>query len=182
MFWAGRCEPRKGLPLVLEAMAKVPDAKIRLTCAGDGPLRQAWTDRARELGLAERVEFLGMVPWTRMSELFLSHDVFLFPSLRDSQGTVILEAMARGLPLIALDHQGVAKVLPDNAGIKVPVTDPAATIDGLAKAMRRLADEPELRRTMGQAASACAAGQTWDKKVVQMNRWYEEVVRAHRGV
>lgn len=180
MLWAGRCEPRKGLPLVLEAMAVSPDSDIRLTCAGEGPSLEEWKQLANRLGLGDRVQFLGLVPWTRMSELFASHDVFVFPSLRDSQGTVVLEAMARGLPLIALNHQGVANVLSDNAGIKVPVTDPTSTVRGMADAMRTLADNLSLRQQMGECALSRAAEHLWDRRAETMNRWYEEVVGSHR--
>ena len=58
----------------------------------------------------------------------------------------MLEAMARGMPLITLDHQGVGHSVPSEAGIKVPVTTPAQTIGGLAEAMRLLASDPALRQ------------------------------------
>ena len=86
MLWGGRCEPRKGLPLILEAMARNSDPNVRLIAAGNGPSLDAWKERARALGLGERVKFIGQVPWTQMSDLFTSCDVLLFPSLRDSQG------------------------------------------------------------------------------------------------
>lgn len=182
MLWAGRCEPRKGLPLVLQAMAKAPDPRIQLTAAGSGPCLESWKQMAVELGIAQRVKFLGQVPWTQMNELFARCDALVFPSLRDSQGTIVLEAMARGMPVIALNHQGVASVVPVGAGIKVPVTTPQETIDGLASAMRRLAADPQARAAMGQLARACAAEQTWDKRAVRMSAWYEEVVHAHRRI
>ena len=134
------------------------------------------------LGLGERVNFIGRVPWTQMAELFSSCDVLLFPSLRDSQGTIVLEAMARGMPLITLDHQGVGQTVPPDAGIKVPVTTPAQTIDGLAAAMRLLTDDPQRRQAMGRAAARSAAENTWDKRADQMTSLYEEVLRARRGV
>jgi glycosyltransferase involved in cell wall biosynthesis len=182
MLWGGRFEPRKGLPLILEAMAKVPDPRIRLTAAGDGPCFESWQEKARALGLGERVKFLGRVPWTRMAELFGSCDLLLFPSLRDSQGTIVLEAMARGMPLIALDHQGVGQIVPPEAGIKIPVTTPEQTINGLADAMRLMADDPARRAAMGKAAAKCAAENTWGKRAERMTCLYEEVLRARRSV
>jgi glycosyltransferase involved in cell wall biosynthesis len=180
MLWGGRCEPRKGLPLVLEAMAKRNDPQIQLTVAGSGPSLEQWKQLASKLGVAERVSFLGQVPWARMGELFAGCDALIFPSLRDSQGTIVLEAMARGVPIIALDHQGVGTVVPADAGVKVAVTTPQQTIAGLAEAMRMLADDPERRLAMGRAAAAFSAEQTWEKRVARMSVWYEEVVHAHR--
>lgn len=182
MLWGGRCEPRKGLPLILEAMAKIPNPNIRLTAAGDGPCLSQWQQQAETLGLGSRVNFIGRVPWTRMAELFTSSDVLLFPSLRDSQGTIVLEAMARGLPLITLDHQGVGQIVPPEAGVKVPVTTPQQTISGLAEAMVLLADNPQRRAEMGLAAARCAAENTWKKRAERMTTLYEEVLSAHRRV
>ncbi len=182
MLWGGRCEPRKGLPLILEAMAKIPNPNIRLTAAGDGPCLESWQEQAKALGLGERVKFVGRVPWTQMAELFSACDVLLFPSLRDSQGTIVLEAMARGMPLITLDHQGVGTIVPPEAGIKVPVTTPAPTIEGLAAAMRTMADDPQARAAMGRAAARCAAENTWGKRAERMTVLYEEVLRARRSL
>jgi len=182
MLWGGRCEPRKGLPLILEAMAKIPNPNIRLTAAGDGPCLAEWQQQAQSLGLGERVKFIGRVPWTRMPELFTSSDVLLFPSLRDAQGTIVLEAMARGMPLITLDHQGVGQMVPPEAGIKIPVTTPEQTTSGLADAMRLLADDPQRRAAMGKAAARCAAENTWHKRAERMTLLYEEVLRARRGL
>jgi glycosyltransferase involved in cell wall biosynthesis len=182
MLWGGRCEPRKGLPLILEAMAKVPNPSIRLTAAGDGPCLAEWQHMAQTLGIGERVNFIGRVPWTKMAELFTSSDVLLFPSLRDSQGTIVLEAMARGLPLITLDHQGVGQIVPKEAGVKVPVTTPQETIAGLADAMALLADNPQRRTEMGSAAARCAAENTWAKRAERMTTLYEEVLSARRSL
>jgi glycosyltransferase involved in cell wall biosynthesis len=182
MLWGGRCEPRKGLPLILEAMVRVPDSKIRLTAAGDGPCLATWQAQAKALGLGERVKFLGRVPWTQMADLFGSCDLLLFPSLRDSQGTIVLEAMARGMPLITLDHQGAGQIVPPEAGIKIAVTTPEQAISGLAGAMRLLADDPQRRAAMGKAAAACAAENTWHKRAERMTILYEEVLLARRSL
>jgi glycosyltransferase involved in cell wall biosynthesis len=182
MLWGGRCEPRKGLPLVLEAMARAQHPGIRLTAAGTGPCLDEWKKLAADLGIADRVQFLGQVAWTQMGSLFTKCDALVFPSLRDSQGTIVLEAMAHGMPIIALDHQGVASVVPADAGIKVAVTTPDETIGGLARAMGELADDPNRRREMGCRAARCAAENTWQKRAEQMTALYQEVLLAHRGV
>src|SRR5690606_4082856 len=134
LLWAGRLEARKALPLALEAMARVRDVPVRLTIAGEGPLRRAYERRAEALGMTDgRVRFLGFVPRADlMSDLFANSDAFLFTSLQDSFGSVVLEAMAAGLPVIGPDHQGIGTLIPGHAAIKVPVTSPSATVQGLA--------------------------------------------------
>lgn len=181
LLWAGRCESRKGLPLVLQAMARIPESPVRLIAAGDGPLLAEWKALADRLGIGGRVEFLGRVPWTRMKDLFLKAQAFVFPSLRESFGTVMLEALARGLPVVTLDHQGAGALITPEAGIRVPLTTPAETVAGLAKAFASLAADRVLLKRLSHGAFELARQNLWKARVEQMNHWYEEVLTARKG-
>jgi len=180
MLWVGRMEPRKALPLALEAFAQNQDLNARLLIAGDGAMRTRWERYARRLHPVNKVVFLGHVPWSQMARLYRSADAFLFTSLRDSFGTQVLEAMGHGLPILTLDHQGVGTFVPTDAGIKVPVTSPEQTLAGLAEGIRRLALFPEERRKMGRMALAYAKTQTWERRAECMSKLYEDVLSAHR--
>jgi len=169
-------ERRKALPLALEALAQNQDLNAKLLIAGDGEMRTQWQQYARRLHSVNNVEFLGHVPWNEMARLYGSADAFLFTSLRDSFGTQVLEAMGHGLPILTLDHQGVGTFVPQDAGIKVPVTFPEQTLAGLAEGIRRLALVPEERRKMGEAALAYAKTQTWERRAECMSNLYEEVL------
>ena len=101
LMWAGRLEPRKALPLALEALARLPDVPVRLRIAGEGPLRAAYERQAAALGLSDKVHFLGLVPRAALlRDFFATSDAFLFTSLQDSFGSVVIEAMAAGLPVL----------------------------------------------------------------------------------
>jgi exopolysaccharide biosynthesis WecB/TagA/CpsF family protein len=176
LLWAGRMQPRKALPLALEALASTKDLRVKLVVAGDGEMRKLWEQYAEHLDVGSRVEFLGRLPWQEMPRLYQSADAFLFTSLQDSFGTQVLEAMGHGLPILTLDHQGVGTFVPPEAGIKVPVTSPQQTVAGLAEGIRRLALFPAERRKMGDAAHAYAKTQTWDKRAECMSNLYEEVL------
>ena len=182
MLFGGRCEPRKGLPLLLEAMARVPNPKVRLKVAGTGPFRQSWEERAKRLGLNGRVQFLGEVTWQHMDSLFKESDILAFPSLRDSGGTVALEAISRSLPVLTLDHQGVSQFVSSDAAIKIPVSDPPTVINALADAIGSLAEDRDLRLRMGRAAMECAISCNWEDRAKRMTQMYEEILHAHRGV
>ena len=176
LLWVGRMERRKALPLALEALAQNEDLNAKLLIAGDGEMRTQWEQYARRVHLANKVEFLGQVPWNAMPHLYGRADAFLFTSLRDSFGTQVLEAMGHGLPILTLDHQGVGTFVPQDAGIKVPVTSPEQTLAGLAEGIRRLALFPEERRKMGEAALGYAKTQTWERRAECMSKLYEEVL------
>ena len=178
LFWAGRLEPRKALPLALEALSRIRNGSIHLMVAGDGPLREKWEQLANELGLRESVTFLGRVPWHKMPELFGRADAFLFTSLRDAFGTQVLEAMAHSLPILTLNHQGVRDFVPDNAGIKVRVTSPEDTVEDLARGIVRLAASVEERRRMGEFGRKSAEEQSWECRALKMSALYQEVISA----
>jgi glycosyltransferase involved in cell wall biosynthesis len=181
ILWVGRLIPLKGLPLALEALSQIERSlPIRLRVLGDGPLRADMEKLAQSLGVSDRVEFVGFVPWSQMMNYYRDADVFLFTSLRDSSGAVITEALAYGLPILTLDHQGVGAIVPPEAGIKVPVTIPEETVKALADGMRRLAQSPELRERMGEAGWIHAQGMGWQQHADQMTRWYEEVVATYQ--
>jgi glycosyltransferase involved in cell wall biosynthesis len=178
LLWAGRLEPHKALALALRALARVQDVPVDLVVAGSGVLRAQLERLANRLQLKERVKFLGFVPYEKMPALFCTCDAFFFTSLRDSFGGVVLEAMAHGLPILTLDHQGVGDFVPVEAGIKVSVTVPEDTIERLARGIRRLAASETERQAMRVAAWNFAKEQTWDRRAERMSRIYEEVVSA----
>jgi glycosyltransferase involved in cell wall biosynthesis len=181
LLWAGRLEHRKALALALEALSKIKHIPVRLLVAGDGHLRQRLENMSAKLGLAGRVDFLGYVPHAEMPSVFASADAFLFTSLRDSFGSVVLESMAKGLPIITLDHHGVGSFVPADAGIKVEVTTPRKTTGALAAAIQTMSQSPTLRASMRLASWRFAASQTWTHRAEQMTRVYEEALLLERG-
>ncbi len=162
ILWLGRLVTRKALPLVLEALGQVnPRVPFHLTIVGDGVLGAQLPDLIRHNGLEGRVTWTGTLPWTEVHAMYLSHDVFMFASLRDSFAMQLLEAMGAGLPIITLDHQGARDFIPAAAALKAPVTTPAETVAALARAVEFCYDNPAQRVAMGQVGYAFACTQTW---------------------
>ena len=177
ILWAGRLIPIKSLALALEAFSNLDrNLRVRLRIAGDGPLKIDMQRLARTLGIAERVDFLGPVPWIEMKLEYQQADLFLFTSLRDSSGQVLAEAMASGLPIVTLNHHGVGAIVPPEAGIRVSVADPDQTVRALTDGMHRLINSPELRERMGQAARAHAQSMSWNAHAEIMSNWYAQVL------
>ncbi|MGF1607976.1 MAG: glycosyltransferase family 4 protein [Kiloniellales bacterium] len=180
IMWAGLLFPRKALGLAIEALARVRHLPVRLRVVGEGWMRQPWRELAESLGVGDRIEFIGQVPWLEMPQQYRQCDAFIFTSLRDSSGNVVFEAMASSLPIITLDHQGVGAFVPSEAGIKVPVTTPEETVRGLAEGIENLAGDPELRARLGAAGWSCIGAQSWDHRAEVMTGFYEEVI-GHRS-
>jgi len=136
-----RLHPKKGLDILLTALRNFPDAYVWL--AGDGPLQQKLEALARDLGVIDRVRFLG---WrTDRSALLRAADVCVLPSRYEPFGTVILEAWAAGTPLVACRSAGPVAHIEDTVnGLLVPIDDAS----GLAHAMRRVVNDEDLRRRL----------------------------------
>jgi rhamnosyl/mannosyltransferase len=149
LLFVGLLRHYKGVDVVLQALTEVPEVRLRL--AGEGPLRQEWEAQARALGLSGRVEFLGRVPDADLPDLYRSAHAFVLPatSRAEAFGTVLLEAMASGLPCLTTEvGSGTSFVVQHEVtGLVVSPRNPSA----LAAAIRRLAAEPETRRRMGAA-------------------------------
>lgn len=177
VVWAGRLEARKALPLALEAMALVKCPGVKLIIAGEGPLRKRWEALAASLNLCDRVRFAGRIPFAQMEQTLRQADLFLFTSLRDSVGSVVMEAMSAGLPVLTLNHQGVAFAIPPTAGIKVAVTQPRETVAMLASELDRLAGDPQLRERLSKGAIEHARSNRWVRRAEQMSLLYEQVLR-----
>jgi glycosyltransferase involved in cell wall biosynthesis len=154
LLYVGRFDPIKGLPLALEALRILleicPAATLELV--GEGPERLRLEALAARLGITDRLIW---TPWSPRSEIFARmrrSDVFLFPSLRDGGGAVVVEAMASGLPVVCLDLAGPGLHIRDGWGFKVPSGRPDVVAAGLAGALGRFLCDPGLRVRSGHAA------------------------------
>jgi glycosyltransferase involved in cell wall biosynthesis len=133
-----RLHRHKGLDVLLKAMART--SGLYLWIAGEGPERSALVKQSESLGLSDRVRFLG---WrTDRDALLATADVCVIPSREESFGTVMIEAWAAGVPLVAAAAPGPAAYIDDGrSGLLVPINDP----DALARAIERVVSDSKLR-------------------------------------
>ncbi len=121
-------------------MARLPqDVPYELRILGEGPLRDRWQRMAQRTGVAAHTTWLGRLPYREALRKYAWADVFAFTSLRDTSGNVVLEALAAGVPVVCLDHQGMHDIVTDECGIKVPLGTPGEVIAGLSESIARLA-------------------------------------------
>jgi glycosyltransferase involved in cell wall biosynthesis len=151
--FAGRLTAQKSLGRALEAVAA--NEGVQLVIAGEGPDRAPLEALARELGLGERVRFLGPQPRERIVELFRAADATILSSSWENFPHSVVEALAVGTPVLAMEAGGVAEVVRHGVnGLLVPAGDTEA----LGAAVRRYFSDAELReRLRGAAAESVAA-------------------------
>ncbi|MCA9235848.1 MAG: glycosyltransferase family 4 protein [Planctomycetales bacterium] len=174
ILWAGRACSWKALPLLLRALAGVaPDCHYQLRVMSAGPQLKRWQREATKLGLGDCVQWVGWPGCAAREPHYRWADVFAFTSLRDTSGTGLLEALAVGVPVIGVDHQGAADVLTDRCSLKVPATNPAATITGFRDGVQRLAADPELLAQLAQGAVDRARDYLWSRQSERLWDLYE---------
>ncbi|HEY9125891.1 MAG TPA: glycosyltransferase family 4 protein, partial [Acidobacteriaceae bacterium] len=147
--FVGRLVDWKRLDFVLRALAAIPEA--RLEVIGNGGMRTAWEALARELGVDDRVEWLGWRAQPECAEILRGATALLLPSIYECGGAVVLEAMACGIPAIATAWGGPADYLDASCGILVDASNEKTILEEFTEGMRRLAGDAELCARMGAA-------------------------------
>ncbi|MDX1998031.1 MAG: glycosyltransferase family 4 protein [Thermoanaerobaculia bacterium] len=150
LLFVGRLRIRKGVEVLLEALARLEDRGlgVRLLIAGDGEHRAALEARATALGLDAAVRFLGRAGAGRVRTLLAGARALVVPSIYEGMPLVVLEAMAAGLPIVASRVSGIPEVVLDGeTGTLVPAEDVAA----LAEAVAGLWADPAEARRRGEA-------------------------------
>ena len=165
MLYAGNALATRALPLAFAALARAKMTDWELTIIGGGTGLKFWQREARRFRVADRVKFLGQLPHRELARHYEAADLLVFPALRDSGGSALLEAMSKGLPVICLDWGGPTEMVEPQSGVKIPVTTPDQTIQAFGDALVRLRNDPELRLRLGRAAAERARAHfTWDAK------------------
>ncbi|HSM72966.1 MAG TPA: glycosyltransferase family 4 protein [Anaerolineales bacterium] len=171
----GRLAQEKNWPVFLQAAQKVhekhPD--LRVVLIGDGPDKEALEEIASELGIADRVTFMGKLPFSDVIAHLKASDVFGFASITETQGLVTMEAMAAGLPVAAVDANGTSDIIDDGKQGYLVANDAEA----LAEAINRLFDSP--RRMAKFRKNALRKAKTFDikKSAKKMLEVYEQAIQ-----
>lgn len=178
LLWSGFFEHRKALQLLIRALAELPDdVGWELHVLGRGPMERRWRRLAQRLNVDDRCTWIGWVPHEEAMKQNEWADVFVFTSLRDTCGTVVIEALGSGLPVICLDHQGAGYVVTDECGLKIPVSSPKQVIEGLANAIELVATDDELLEALSEGAIRRASEFFWRNHGERLAGIYRDVAR-----
>ena len=165
----GRIVHQKGLDLAMHALGELKDLDWQWTIAGDGPQMESLQSLAQELGIEDRVVFLGWQSRRQLIEQYQNANIFLFPSRHEGMPNAILEAMASGLPVIATCIAGSEELVVDaDTGLLVPQED----IESLQGALKKLLSDAALRQHMGAAS----------RRRVEENYSWESTAQQYAGL
>lgn len=175
-FSVGSLSQKKGYDILLKAFhilsAEFPE--MQLAIAGSGSQYPELTALAEKLSLSRRISWKGQIEGAEKERLLAGALAYVCPSRREPFSNALLEAMARGLPIVATAVGGNAEMLEDG---KNALLTPPENPDAMAAAMRRMIQDAKLRRQLGPAAFERAGQFDWESMVDKYENLYQRVVK-----
>lgn len=171
LLWVGKFDFRKQLGLAIRSIAEVKDLDVRLQIAGEGD-QEPYKTLAAELGVADKVTFLGKVNHDEMNALMQQSDVFLFTSIMDATSTVVMEALQNRLPIVCFNTCGFGTVVDETIGIKVQLSTPEQSVKDFGAALRQLYGDRELLASLSEGCKERVKEYEWGRKAERMVEIY----------
>ncbi len=185
LLYVGRVVPYKGLIYLLRALAALDERErkgIRLSVIGDrgeGAYERECRERVAASGLEPVVQFLGFRKKAEIVAYYQKSDLFVFPSLAETSGNVILEAMAVGCPAMVAACGGPADIVTDASGFLIEPRDPEQFVADMARVIRGLIGRREsLAEKRRESRALIERKFDWSRKGEVMRDWYREVLAA----
>lgn len=180
ILYVGRVDPEKSIGKVLEAFKLIVDKvpETELVIVGDGTAKSSLERRAQSLKIAERVRFLGKILMPELAEIYRAGDVFATASKTETQGIVLIEAAATGLPLVAVDAGAVKEICVNNKnGILCHPDDVLA----LARALTKILSDSTIRKEYGKQSLEIAKKHDLNRTLSRFEEIYKAAIEAKRG-
>ena len=180
VLYVGRVAHEKNIGFLLDAFVELRRAQPQalLVIAGEGPARQSLYTQVQQLGLARDVAFVGYLDRERgLADCYAAAAAFVFASRTETQGLVLLEAMAQGCAVVSTAVLGTASILQPGCGAHVAPEEPAA----FARAVAAVLDDPERAARMGEQARHYAQGWSSQSCAQRLRDCYQQVLDGHAG-
>lgn len=180
ILFVGRLDDGKGCILFLKALMHVKRKElINVNILGDGPLKGQLEDFVLNNGLKDIVTFHGSMPRTEVMRMFDTSHLHVITSLSEANTTVVWEAMAHGVPTLALDHCGMHDTICEKCGIKIPVENSEQIVADIAKEINELLDAPSRFESLAYGTLECAQKYVWDARRKAMNSFYDLAIERY---
>lgn len=172
----GSLIPRKGFDVLLRAIHHMRHVPAELTIVGAGPEKNALMAQVVALGVEERVTFAGELPPADVPEFLASLDIFVLSSRSEGRPNVVIEALAAGLPVVSTDLPGVAGLIGDTTGWRVPTDDAVALGAALDDAC---SDTDRLARMGASARNLMLADGGWRRAAAEYEALFAHAIATH---
>lgn len=183
ILFVGRLVPVKCPGLLLKAVAimHARGMPVHLSIVGDGPLHRELKAQANALQIGAVVDFLGQLPMDAVAAQMQACHVFCLPSVRESGGAVLLEAMASARPVIALNYGGPSEIINHESGVLLPLRGPEQVVSQLVSTLSSIYSAPLRWRHKGEAGRRLVEQRySWPAKIAAAQDTYQELLAEGR--
>jgi glycosyltransferase involved in cell wall biosynthesis len=178
LIYTGRLAPEKNLDFLLKAFAGVIQAvdNVRLLLVGDGPVKDELKKLATDLQIADNVTFTGLISYNNLPGYLAMCDIFVFASISETFGLVIVEAMGSGLPVMGIHSPGVSDIVEDGKTGFLSTRD----LSAFTAKLTRLCLQKQLHQEMGRTAREASKKYDIELTTQIMLKHYEKLANAPR--
>ena len=184
LVWVGKFDFRKRLDLAIAAVAMTRNDKIVLRIFGGGNKKhqEAAIEQAEKLGVASQIQWMGNCPYNQVKQAMSHADLFFFTSVSEDTSTVILEAISNNLPVLCFNACGMAAVVNDQVGVKIPLTNPAQSVKDFAQKINYLYHHREALVAMSNHCRPLAEKLSWERKAETVAAYYHDILKSENRV
>lgn len=178
IIWIGRIVYRKGLEFLIDCIPMIKTIrKFNIFIYGKDQENEIpnLKKKIKEYNLEGKVFFKGEILHTQIDNIYKDADIFVFPSLRETTGTVIFEAMAHGIPIVSFKQNGVKLIANDKTSILIDVNDSNIKLS-YANAIKKLVEDDEYRNTLSKNSLLEVEKYYWSNKAKYMNDIYRNIM------
>lgn len=171
LLTVSRLGQEKNISFLLKAFQKINETRkdICFMVVGDGPEKENLVKESKELGLTEKIIFTGRIANRKISLYYTASDIFLFSSLSETQGVIFVEAMASGIPTVAIKANGVKDIITDEeTGFLT-----SGNVDDFSQAVLKLIDNKNLRKKMSRKAKEEAQNFSIERSTEKLLSFYQ---------
>ena len=181
---SGRLIYRKGISLLLDAVSRIHTSQSYVVDVyGEGDQKDNLILQVQKNELGNIVNFHGKVSFEEMQRRYQEADIYVLPSLRETTGTAVFEAMANKLPVVSLKQNGVKHIVEPDMGILVELHTTEQVLDDLAGALKLLIEDSQLRRDMGENGYKKIRDRfTWSSRAQFMSSVYNQICQKERTI
>jgi glycosyltransferase involved in cell wall biosynthesis len=175
LLFVGRVAHEKNIGFLLKVLDRVRSEinDILLVIAGEGPARESLEREVQELGLGDNTLFIGYLDrHTELNNCYRAADIFVFSSRTETQGLVLLEAMAQGVPVVSTAELGTRDVLQDGVGVWIAQEDVADFAGKIVK----MSQDAGVRKSLGDAGHGYALEWSASKQAQRMLSFYQSIL------
>ncbi len=178
LLYAGVMQPRKGLKIIIDALGESDFRDFELVMIGDGSEKKFLEKLTQEYHIEKKVKFMGKLSYDEVNRYYDWADLFLFPSLRDTSGNVILESMSHGTPVVALNHNGASEMITDDCGELIPIQSYNQIKSDYVKIIKKYYENRDLEKKKGIAARRrIEEVYSWDYVMEFIDGVYSKVIQ-----